>query len=242
MASGNVLAEESPAGRSSSAASRERVAIATTGQDTGECALSTLMMPLGAFLEFLPCAAALWSADRTQCVLNTATKSLFGYGENDFCADRKRWLERIHPDDRESFLRASMALQSERKISCQYRFTPQNHTRSIVLQETAVVLPIGPAGAAAILSVYQTEPAMDRELRGDRGAQAPVRGLVHHMGNSLQAIRGEVDLLRLTGTLPERSFENITRGIGQLHDLIGEIENLPGKAPFTSPRAGAAVS
>jgi nitrogen-specific signal transduction histidine kinase len=234
MASGNVLAEESSAGRSSKPASRQRVAITTTGQETGECALSTLMMPVGALLEFLPCAAALWSADRTQCVLNTATKSLFGYGENDFCADRKRWLERIHPDDRESFLRASMALQQdERKISCHYRFTPQNHTRSIVLQETAVVLPSGLAGAAAILSVYQTEPAMDREPRGDRRAQAPVRGLVHHMGNSLQAIRGEVDLLHLTGTLPERSFENITRGIEQLHDLIGEIENLPGKAPFT---------
>jgi nitrogen-specific signal transduction histidine kinase len=236
MASGDLQEE-------SGALNESQVAITMTGQETGESALSTLMMPIGVLLEFLPCAAVLWSADRTECVFNIAAKSLFGYGENDFCADRKRWLERIHADDRQSFLRASVALQQgERKISCHYRFTPQNHSRTIVLQETAVVLPSGPAGAAAIFSVYQTGPAMDRELRGDRRAQAPVRGLVHHMGNSLQAIRGEVDLLRLTGTLPERSFENITRGIEQLHDLIGEIENLPGKEPSPLPRAGAAAS
>jgi nitrogen-specific signal transduction histidine kinase len=241
---GDLLAENSPARRSNPAPQRS-AAVTMARQKNGERTLPTLMMPIGMLLEFLPCAAALWSADRAECVFNTATKSLLGYCENDFCADQKRWLERIDPADRETFLRACMALQQgERKTSCHYRFTPQNHAHSIVLQETAVVLPTGPAGKAAIFSVYQTKPEPERELRGDRPAQEPARGLIHQLGNSLQAIRGEVDLLRLIGELPDQSFENITRGIERLHDLIGEIEHLPGREPvtFASGRCGSVVA
>jgi hypothetical protein len=36
-----------------------------------------------------------------------------------------------------------------------------------------------------------------------------------------------VDLLHLTGALPQRSFDNITRGIEQLNDLLGEIDGRP---------------
>jgi hypothetical protein len=178
-------------------------------------------MPTGALLELIPCAAALWSADRSECLFNSAMKSLVSYCENDFCADRALWLERIDPRDREAFLSSWKTVQKgQAKIACRYRFTPPGGL-SIDVEETAVLVPIGLTGTPAVLSLYQTKAGKRRARRDDTA----IRSLVHHMGNSLQAIRGEVDLLHLTGALPQQSFDNITRGIEQITDLLGAIDN-----------------
>jgi nitrogen-specific signal transduction histidine kinase len=234
---GDPLPQESSPNRSGQPQPRPTT-LTIANQNIGGRALPTLMMPIGVLLEFLPCPAALWSADRAECVFNSATKTLLGYCEDSFCANQDLWLERIDPRDREAFLSAWQTLErGECKISCHYRFTPQDHAGTIVLQETAELLPIGPMAKSAVLSLYQTKPTAGDQLRDD----APVRGLVHHMANSLQAIRGELDLLHLTGALPERSFENITQGIERLHDLMGELEGHSGPEPFTLPRSGAAA-
>lgn len=215
-------------------------AIATANQNTSERALATVSMPLGILIEFFPCAAALWSADRTQCVFNGAVKTLLGYGEKDFCADPNLWLECIYFRDRQNFLSAWTALQhGQRKISCHYRFAPQNRPHDIALQETAAVLPAGPTAKPAILSLYH-KLMIGRELRDD----ASLRILVHRIGNSLQAIRGELDLLHLLGTLPQQSYDNITQGIEQLHDFISEVTSRPGakhSASISCGRGGTAV-
>ena len=215
--------------------------VTTANQNTGERALPTLMMPIGMVLEYLSCAAALWSTDRAECVFNSATRTLLGYSENNFCADQELWLDRIDRRDRETFLSSWKALQDgEQKISCHYRFSPQDHAPSVTLQETAVLLPAGATGKAAVLSLYQPKAATGRQRRSDRRDDTRMRGLIHHMGNSLQMILGELDILRLTGALPQRSFDNLTQDVGRLHELIGELAALSDPECFTfaaTPRA-----
>jgi PAS domain-containing protein len=223
------LPQESSAHRAGQPQYR-RPTVTTANQNKGERALRTLMMPIGMLIEFIPCAVALWSADRNECAFNSAAKTLLGYSENNFCADQNLWLDRIDRRDREIFSSSWKALQDgERKISCRYRFTPQDHARSVRLQETAVLLPVGPSGRAAVFSVYQTNGRQPRRGRHDN---TRVRGLIHHMGNSLQAILGELDLLHLTGALPQRSFENITQDVEQLHDLMSELAGLSDPEAF----------
>ncbi len=89
-----------------------------------------------------------------------------------------------------------------------------------------MLLPIGAAGKAAVLSQYQTKAATGRHFRGVRRDDARVRGLIHHMGNSVQAIVGELDLLHLTCALPQPSFDHITQDVERLNDLMGELAGL----------------
>jgi len=231
------LPQESSANRAGQPEYR-RPTVITAKQNTAERALATLMMPIGMLLEFFPCAVALWSVDRNECAFNSAAKMLLGYSENDFCADQNLWLDRIDRRDRDAFLSSWKALRSgERKISCHYRFTPQDHARSVTLQETAVLLPIGAAEKAAVLSQYQTKAATGRHLRAGRRDDARVRGLIHHMGNSVQAIVGELDLLNLTCALPQPSFDHIAQDVERLNDLMGELAGLSEPESFTSASA-----
>ena len=229
----DLLRQESSAKRVGQPRYR-RPAVTTANQNRGGRALPTLMMPIGMLLEFFPCAAALWSKDRNECAFNSRAKNLLGYSENNFCADQNLWLDRIDRRDREIFLSSWKALQDgERKIFCRYRFRPQDHARSVIFQETAVLLPIGPSGKAAVLSMYQTKGRSERQLRAGRHDDTRLRGLMHRMGNSLQAILGELDLLHLTGALPQRSFDNIMQDIERLNELMGDLAGLSGAESVT---------
>jgi hypothetical protein len=49
---------------------------------------------------------------------------------------------------------------------------------------------------------------------------------MHRVGNHLQAIRGELELLRMSGDLPERTFESVICHIDALHALAAELGTL----------------
>jgi PAS domain-containing protein len=234
VASDDLTVGEAPP-LSSSTTQPQRPVVAPAKPNMSEdSSLVALAMPIGALLEFFPCAAALWSVDRSQCVFNSAMKTLVGYREDDFCADEALWLRRIDPRDREVFLSSWKTLQKgQAKISCRYRFTPRGRL-SIDVEETAMPVPPGPTGTAAVLSLYQAKAGIRRARCDD----AAIHGLAHHIRNSLQAIRGEVDLLHLAGGLPQGSFDNITRGIEQLNDLLGEIDGLPSVEPLSLLHGG----
>lgn len=55
-----------------------------------------------------------------------------------------------------------------------------------------------------------------------------MRSLVHQIGNSLQSLRGEVDLLRLSGALPQRSFDRIVQGIENIRELTAGLDTADG--------------
>jgi PAS domain-containing protein len=239
VASDDPTVGEAPSRQASAGTQQQRPVVAPAKLNMPEGSLlATLTVRIDALLELFPCAAALWSADRSQCVFNSAMETLASYPEDDFCADEALWLRCIDPRDREVFLSSWKTLQKgQAKISCRYRFTPPGRL-SIDIEETAVAVLLGPTGTSAVLSLYQTKAGIRRARRDD----AAIQGLVHHMGNSLQAIRGEVDLLHLTGALPQRSFDNITRGIEQLNDLLGEIDGLPRVEPLSLVHGGPPVA
>jgi hypothetical protein len=83
----------------------------------------------------------------------------------------------------------------------------------IELEERALRLPVGRSGEPVIRSGYRlNKPRKKRD-------QSSLRSLVHQIGNHLQLVRGEVDLLRLSGALPPPSFDTIIQGIENIHKL-----------------------
>lgn len=62
-----------------------------------------------------------------------------------------------------------------------------------------------------------------------------MRGLVHQIGNSLQSVRGEVDLFRLYGALPQQSFDTIVQGIENIRELTARLVDTD---RVTATRAG----
>jgi hypothetical protein len=241
VASDDPTAGQTPSPQSSSR-TQQRPAARWANPNMAEgSSLATLTMPINALLELFPCAAALWSSDRSQCAFNSVMKTLVSYHEAEFCADETLWLRCVDPCDREVFLSSWKTLQKgQAKISCRYHFTPPGRL-SIDLEETATRVQLGPTATPAFLSLYQTTASIRRARRDDTA----IHCLAHHMGNCLQAIRGEVDLLHLTGALPQQSFDNISQAIDQLHDLMSEIDGLPSVEPLSlgqGERAAAATA
>jgi len=218
MARGDLLTQELPVPLSPHASGKG------SPSGTGR-SLQALAMPIGVVLEFFPCAAALWTLDRKECVFNDAARRLAGSDESAFRADPGLWAARLESRDRENFLAAWRRLQNgERRIVCEYRFAPQRHGRAVALRETAMLLPVSSTGAAAVLSVYEAQ-STEHGARRWRDEET-VRGLAHRMGNDLQAVRGELDLLHFAGALPEHSHAQIARAIERLHESIVEIMSL----------------
>jgi PAS domain-containing protein len=173
--------------------------------------LAALALPAAEVVELDAAPAALWSADRKRCVLNGSATALLGFSAAE-CIDKESWLARVEARDRDGFRAFCRALYEEaRPIACRYGFLPRGAARAIELQETAQRL-LATDGAIVVLSRYA--PALTREGRG----------VAHKIRNHLQAIRGEVDLLSLSGTLPQRTYESISRSIDGIHDLTEKIE------------------
>ena len=164
-------------------------------------------------LQLIGGPAGLWSDDREHCLFNGAATALLGYQDADFRDDRELWLARVEPRDRDAFQEFCQAVRrGGSSMTCRYRFLPRATTRAVELQETAQRLTA--AGNAPVIFSRYAGP----------GVPSDARGLVHKIGNHLQAIRGEVDLLRLSGVLPQGSGDSISRSIDAVHDLVAEME------------------
>ena len=187
--------------------------------------LSADLIPAGTVVELLPCAAALWSMDRQSCLLNDAARALLGFCEHDFTEDPALWLNHIRAEDRAGFLDACQKLRDgESRVTCRYRFAPRGEAQVIWIREVSVRYPQGDAEALGICSMYSQEAVSAHRSRRAGRIRNLVSGLTHEMGNNLQAIRGEVDILRLSGVVPVDSADAIYKGISQVRRLAYEIE------------------
>jgi signal transduction histidine kinase len=182
------------------------------------------LIEAGTALEFVPSPAALWSLDRHSCFFNDDARELLGFCEHDFKQDAALWLERIHPEDRKEFLRAWKSLQAgDTRVSSRYRFQPKNRTQMLWLREVSFLYGSG-AEKPNVWTVYVEEVPSESFFRGAGQVRNFVRGLTHEMGNNLQAIRGELDILRFSQAIPNDTAETIYRGINQVRRLVHEIE------------------
>ncbi|MGH7824206.1 MAG: PAS domain-containing protein [Candidatus Binatia bacterium] len=189
--------------------------------------LKSELVSTGAVLDLVPYPAALWSRDRKSCVLNESIKELMGFCDSDLEQMGSLWTDRIHPQDREAFLTVWNRFQSgETKISCEYRFFPMGRSREIRLSEVSCACLLRDGVPPVIWSFYSDVEDLnthkdDAEIRQLREL---LGGLAHEVGNALQAIRGELDLLRLAGALSQQSSKTITYGFQQMRKIAHEIQ------------------
>jgi signal transduction histidine kinase len=183
------------------------------------------LIEAGIAIEFVPAPAALWSLDRHSCFFNDDARELLGFCEHDFKQDAALWLERIHPEDRKEFVRAWKSLQAgETRVSSRYRFQPKKRTQVLWLREVSFLYAPSGAEKPNVWTVYLEEVASESFFQGAGQVRNFVRGLTHEMGNNLQSIRGELDILRFSQVIPNDSAETIYRGINQVRRLVHEIE------------------
>jgi hypothetical protein len=196
--------------------------------------LSDLTLAANAVLDAHCCPTALWSLDRAECLFNSPTVELFGFQDNDVCADPKLWVARIDERDRDAFITSWQRLQNgESKIVCRYRFNPPDASAAVEIVEDALLLPHGSGDKSAVLSRYQAyRPALRKPGRND----LRVEELLHQIANYLQGIHGEADLLRLFNGLPQRSFDTITQSIDCIQNLLVQIDPAAGPLTF-EPRS-----
>lgn len=165
--------------------------------------------PVTALLDFAGAPAALWSEDRSVFLPNSAAADLFGSIHGAPLDDATLWRARIDPADRQRFAEFCEAVRAGgRRSICRYRFTPLGLDAAIDLQETAERLD-PPRAAPVIVSRY--------------AANGECRRLAHQIGNQLQAARGELDLLRLSGALPERAAAAVLQPLEAVHELLQKI-------------------
>lgn len=197
----------------------------------------------GFLLELLPFPAALWSRDRCTCVFNTHTRRLLGYCESDFLRKTDLWMDRIHPQDRDGFTNAWRRIEGvEKTISCRYRFLTGYDDKQIRLQELLCSYSTPATAWPAVWSLYFDAQIIDDEVSD--GGQIPrdfVRSVTHAIGNSLQAIGGEVDLLRLTGDLPQQSARTVYHGVEQIRELVSDVSEYLAPSPLGLRRENLAT-
>lgn len=187
--------------------------------------LSAVQLPASAVFAIQSSPMALWCDDRSQCIFSRSTAQLLGFPESELCANQERWLARIDGRDRERVIRSWQGMKAgNRKRVCHYLFWPLNGSPAILLEETAHRVITAPDEQCVVLCRYQVKTAPRGKSQGNSDGRSPVRNLIHQIGNNLQAVRGEVELLHLFGELPQKSFENIMRGINSIHDLAAQLD------------------
>src|SRR6266498_3397373 len=108
-----------------------------------------------AFWELIPCAISLWSRERSYCLLNRSAKRLINYSETDFLNRPSLWVDRIHPDDQQNFLKSQERLaKSKSPVQCDYRFFPRNADSPLWIREISTICQGKEKIAWHILSMY----------------------------------------------------------------------------------------
>jgi PAS domain-containing protein len=193
-------------------------------QSEAHARLFSLTVPANALLELEGLAIALWNHDRAHCVFNRMTAELLAFEGSRCSADREFWLAHVDARDRERMLDVWRRQQGGEQLNVsRYRFLPLNGAPALQLEETAVRFPVPGQETSAVLCRYRRADNR-RNLAKDRNCPSTIGELVHRIGNSLQVIRGETDLLRLFGSLPQQNFENISRAVECILQLAAEID------------------
>jgi signal transduction histidine kinase len=192
----------------------------------------------------LPFAAALWSPDRRRCAFNDSVSRLLGFCESDFEKQSSLWMERIHPQDRDAFAVAWRQIQSgdHDHAACHYRFLPRHQPTQIRVGEFLFSNPHQPDESRAVWSLYTEEPNFEEEILESVQVCDLVHGLNHEIGNSLQAIKGEIDLLLLAGALPAQNANGISRGIERISELTSELNDYLAPVAFDPKREDPATA
>jgi hypothetical protein len=193
-------------------------------------------------IESLPFPSALWSWDHRPYVFNQPARDLLGFSESDYLRRSLLWIDQIHPEDRDRFDSAWRDVKrGAPSASCRYRFLPGEVSEPIAVCELLYSYAWADQTAPAVWSVYHQEPCGDGAAIERRQVRALFEGLAHEIGNSLQAIRGEIDLLSLTGFLPSGSAATVRRSVEQICQRANEMRDFLAPPSLGERREDAAA-
>jgi signal transduction histidine kinase len=193
--------------------------------DSSRDSLRAGRLQCGAFLDGAPYPMALWSLDRRSCVLNSPARELLGISEDDIGARTETYLDRIEPADRQNFLSAWKKLSDgQSQASCCYRFKSNSRGETRWLREVSIPFAVPGKNKRGALTIYTEERKDPKPTVNTDLLSGLLPGLTHEIGNHLQAISGELELLRLSGTLPADSAAVISNGIRKILNLALDIQ------------------
>jgi PAS fold len=182
------------------------------------------------FLETIPCAISLWTRERSYCLLNGSAKRLINYSEADFLNHPSFWMDRIHPEDQQAFLRAQEQLaKSKSPVSCDYRFFPKDADRPLWIREITALCDGQSKTAWDILSVY-TDISDLKATKAAENKENPLADaaklLTHEFHNCVHKINMELDLagLGLRGKFHDTDLVNAVDSMNRsLTDLRSRL-------------------
>jgi len=172
-----------------------------------------------AFWELIPCAISLWSRERSYCLLNRSAKRLINYSETDFLNRPSLWVDRIHPDDQQNFLKSQERLaKSKSPVQCDYRFFPRNADSPLWIREISTICQGKKKIAWHILSMYteisDLKATKTSETKDNHIANA-AKLLTHEFQNCVHKINMELDLAKLG-----------LRGKVKRSDLVSTVDSM----------------
>ncbi|MGE5305801.1 MAG: PAS domain-containing protein [Alphaproteobacteria bacterium] len=191
---------------------------------TSAASLKRASIEAGFIIEGSPYPTALWSLDRRFCVFNPLVSELLGYSDQEISHRPELYVDRINPEDRGHFLSVwQRVCDGEKKASCRYRFIAKHGTETRV-RENSLLFPIDGGKAQGALTFYAEERKEAQTFSETHQLRSLLRGLTHKIGNNLQAITGELELLEWSGTLPAGSAAVASSAVMQIRALTSDIE------------------
>jgi signal transduction histidine kinase len=186
-------------------------------------------------IEILPHATALWTRGRNSCIFNAAARALLGVREHEITPETS-WVDHVHPQDRGRFCSALDRLQKGAgTVRIDYRFCPRPQGEPIFLTElTSLYSGNGAAGALETWSTFSegaVNSTVSETWERNRLRELLV-GLNHDVSNNLQAIKGEVALLKIAGRISDQTCSAVNHGIANIKKLLMEMGEYVSPSPL----------
>jgi hypothetical protein len=182
-----------------------------------------------AFLETIPCPAALWSRDRSFYLLNESAKSLIRFSEKDLLNRPSLWTERIYPADQQKFFRSQKELaKSESSASCDYRFFPKGAAEPIWIRDFSVFAKQeGIVPRDVIISIYIKISDLKAvgSAENDEGAtRTIIERLVHDLKNGLHTATMALELAQ-AGVNEHANLSRLLVGMHSMRDSLQDLQD-----------------
>ncbi len=195
------------------------------GSDSSAVSLKSARLEAGLIVEGAASPMALWNLDHRDCVFNPSARQLLGLCEDEIRRNTGLYLNRIDPEDRQGFLSAWKQLRDgDTSASCSYRFRSKDGTEVQRLREVSLSFPLSGRDRRGALTLYAEERKQFKPMGEAEQLLSLLPDLTHEIGNHLQGIGGELELLRWSGMLPAESAAIISSGIRKITNLARDVQ------------------
>jgi signal transduction histidine kinase len=184
-----------------------------------------------ALLDTLPHPATLWRPGRERGLLNAAARELLGFGAREVTGTA--WLDRVHSQDRAEYCRLlEQVFSGGGPARVDYRFHRGGRAEPVGITE---LISVGDAATGELgesWSVYAPALPVLADSAETWRLRELLFGLNHEVNNNLQAIKGEVALLRIAGKISEQTCNAVNTGLANIKKLLLEMGEYLSPSPL----------